>query len=118
MTFPAEDDGDGADLDGTPTDADDAIARVSVSTVARFDRATADFLVRERATAAQFFQPVELTREILPADEDGQVRLVLRGTATVAPGTAAGGVAIGGGLFDVFVRIKLGGWTRECRSAR
>ncbi|GAA3872342.1 glycosyltransferase family 2 protein [Streptomyces lacrimifluminis] len=115
MTFPAEDDSDGADLDGTPTDADDAIARVGASTVARFGSATADFLVRERATAAQFFQPVELTRETLPADEDGQVRLVLRGTATVAPGTAAGGVALGGGLFDVFVRIKLGGWTRECR---
>lgn len=115
MTFPADDDSDGADLDGTPTDADDAIARVAASTVARFGNATADFLVRERATAAQFFQPVELTRETLPADEDGQVRLVLRGTATVDPGTAAGGVALGGGLFDVFVRIKLGGWTRECR---
>lgn len=115
MTFPAEDDSDGADLDGTPTDADDAIARVAASTVARFGSATADFLVRERSTAAQFFQPVELTRETLPADEDDQVRLVLRGTATVDPGTAAGGVALGGGLFDVFVRIKLGGWTRECR---
>jgi len=115
MTFPAEDDSDGADLDGTPTDADDAIARVAASTVARFGSATADFLVRERTTAAQFFQPVELTRETLPADEDDQVRLVLRGTATVDPGTAAGGVALGGGLFDVFVRIKLGGWTRECR---
>ncbi|MBW8739888.1 MAG: glycosyltransferase family 2 protein [Streptomyces turgidiscabies] len=116
MTFPADDDSDGADLDGTPTDADDAIARVGASTVARFWSATADFLVRERSTAAQFFQPVEVTGETLPADEDGQqVRLVLRGTATVDPGTAAGGVPLGGGLFDVFVRIKLGGWTRECR---
>lgn len=48
-----------------------------------------------------------------PGGGDGRVRLVLRGTATVDPATAADGGPLDAGLYDVFVRVKLGGWTKQ-----
>ncbi|WP_217206802.1 glycosyltransferase [Streptomyces sp. AC550_RSS872] len=97
-------------LDGPPENLDAAVAWVDADTVARFGKATADLLVRERASAAQYFQRVDLTREEVPAGEDGSVRLLLRATATVDPAALTGA-----GLWDAFVRVKLGGWTKECR---
>ncbi|MEU9553953.1 glycosyltransferase family 2 protein [Streptomyces fumanus] len=108
MTFPA--DAGATPLDGPPKDVAEAIAWVGAQTAARFPAATADLLLRERASAAQHFQPVEFTREAVPAGEDGQVRLTLRATATVDPGTLPGT-----GVWDAVARIKLGGWTKECR---
>ncbi|MFC8088439.1 glycosyltransferase family 2 protein [Streptomyces sp. NPDC057301] len=96
-------------LDGPPEDLAAAVAWVGADTVARFDRATADLLVRERASAAQYFQPVEFTREEVPAGDDGRVRLLLRATATVDPAGLTRD-----GLWDALVRVKLGGWTKEC----
>jgi glycosyltransferase involved in cell wall biosynthesis len=101
--------------DGAPRDVAEAIAQVSADSVSRFGSATADLLLRERATSAQYFQPVEVTREIVPVEEGGRVRLVLRATAVVDPGRAADGVPADGGLWDFFVRAKLAGWTKECR---
>ncbi|MDO0909571.1 glycosyltransferase family A protein [Streptomyces sp. DT2A-34] len=97
-------------LDGPPGDLAAAVARVGADTVARFGKATADLLLRERSSGAQYFQPVEFTREEVPAGDDGLVRLVLRATAAVDPGTLAGD-----GPWDAIVRVKLGGWTKECR---
>ncbi|KMS77172.1 cell wall biosynthesis glycosyltransferase [Streptomyces viridochromogenes] len=97
-------------LDGPPEDLAAAVAWVAADTVARFGRATADLLVRERASGASYFQPVEFTREEVPAGDDGRVRLVLRATATVDPAALTRA-----GLWDAFVRVKLGGWTKECR---
>ncbi|MFD0003128.1 glycosyltransferase family 2 protein [Streptomyces sp. NPDC127178] len=97
-------------LDGPPEDLAAAVAWVGADTVARFERATADLLVRERASAAQYFQPVEFTREEVPAGDDGRVRLLLRATATVDPAGLTRD-----GLWDALVRVKLGGWTKECR---
>lgn len=108
MTFPA-----GAartPLDGPPEDVAAAVAWVGADTVARFGGATADLLVRERASAAQYFQPVRFTREEAPAGDDGRVRLVLRASAAVDPATLPRD-----GLWDAFVRVRLGGWTKECR---
>ncbi|MGW0336243.1 glycosyltransferase family 2 protein [Streptomyces sp. NPDC003011] len=113
MTFPSGRAGT-ASAD-PPRDAAEAIVRVSADTVDQFGKATADLLLRERVSSAQYFQPVEFTREAVPvADGDG-VRLVLRATATVDPATAAGGTPAGAGLWDALVRVKLGGWTKECR---
>ncbi|MER6276494.1 glycosyltransferase [Streptomyces sp900105245] len=100
--------------DGAPRDAAEAAAWLGAAAADGFERATADLILRDRATAASFFQPVELTRERVPA-EDGGTRLVLRATAGVDPGTAAGGAPLYGGLWDMFVRVSLGGWTKECR---
>ncbi|MEU8846498.1 glycosyltransferase family A protein [Streptomyces sp. NPDC048564] len=97
-------------LDGPPEDLAAAVAWVGADTVARFEGATADLLVRERASAAQYFQPVEFTREEVPAGDDGRVRLLLRATATVDPAGLTRD-----GLWDALVRVKLGGWTKECR---
>ena len=107
--------GAGTPLNGPPKDVDAAIAWVDVDTVDKFGKATMDLLLRERSSAAQYFQPVEFTRELVPAGEAGRVRVVLRGTATVDPATALDGAPVRGGLWDVFVRVKLGGWTKECR---
>ncbi|MGC9539448.1 glycosyltransferase family 2 protein [Streptomyces sp. UG1] len=97
-------------LDGPPENLAAAVAWVGADTTARFKGATADLLVRERASAAQYFQPVEFTREEVPVGDDGQVRLMLRATATVDPGALDRA-----GVWDAFVRVKLGGWTKECR---
>ncbi|WP_030045344.1 glycosyltransferase family 2 protein, partial [Streptomyces resistomycificus] len=113
MTFPAGP--AGTSPSGAPKDVTEAVARVAADSVARFGTATADLLLRQRATAAQYFQPVEFTREIVPVEEGGRVRLVLRATAVVRPGTAADGAPVNAGLWDFFVRVKLGGWTKEGR---
>ncbi|MDF3148824.1 glycosyltransferase family 2 protein, partial [Streptomyces sp. T21Q-yed] len=97
-------------LDGPPGDLAAAIAWVGEDTVARFGEATADLLLRERSSAAQYFQPLAFTREEVPAGDDRRVRLVLHATAAVDPVTLTRD-----GLWDAFVRVKLGGWTKECR---
>ncbi|EGX54969.1 cell wall biosynthesis glycosyltransferase, partial [Streptomyces zinciresistens K42] len=97
-------------LDGPPGDLAAAVAWVGADTAARFGGARVDLLLRERAGAAQYFQPVRFTRERVPAGDGGRVRLVLRATAAVDP--AALPVA---GVWDAFVRVRLGGWTGERR---
>ncbi|MFJ3760185.1 glycosyltransferase family 2 protein [Streptomyces sp. NPDC090080] len=113
-TYPA--DTAAVPLDGPPRTVADAVARLEAGTAARFPKAKADLMMRERETHAQFFQPVEFTRETVPVeDEPGRVRLVVRATATVDPATAAGGVPLPAGLWDAFVRLTIGGWNREYR---
>ncbi|WP_309063875.1 glycosyltransferase family 2 protein [Streptomyces sp.] len=108
MTFPA--DAARTPLTDPPKDVEEAVAWVGAETAARFDQATADLLLRERASSAQYFQPVEFTRETVPVEGGERVRLVLRATATVDPGALPGD-----GVWDAVVRVKLGGWTKECR---
>lgn len=108
MTFAA--DAARTPLDGPPGDLAAAVAWVGAETVARFGSATADLLLRERAGAAQYFQSVECTREAVPAGDDGRVRLVLRARAAVDAATLTRD-----GLWDALVRVRLGGWTKECR---
>ncbi|MGW1909992.1 glycosyltransferase family 2 protein [Streptomyces sp. NPDC002076] len=112
LTVPA--DAPGLPADGAPRDLAEAASWLAAAAGDGFDAATVDLIVRDRASAASFFQPVELTRERIPA-EDGGTRLVLRATATVDPATAAGGDPLDGGLWDLYVRVGLGGWTKECR---
>jgi glycosyltransferase involved in cell wall biosynthesis len=112
MTFPSE--GSAAPLTEPPASVEAAVDWVGAHSAAGFKRATVDLLLRERASSAQYFQPVEFTRETVAA-EDGRVRLVLRGTVAVDPATAADGDPLGAGLWDVFVRVKLGGWTKQSR---
>ncbi|GGI96787.1 glycosyltransferase family 2 protein [Streptomyces brasiliensis] len=112
LTFPA--DGGAEPSDTAPADLDEAIARLGTAAVNGFEKATVDLILRDRASAASFFQKVQVTRERIPAD-DGRVRLVLHAEATVDPGTAAGGAPLYGGLWDLYVRVGLGTWTKECR---
>ncbi|MGA5895545.1 glycosyltransferase family 2 protein [Streptomyces venetus] len=108
MTFPA--DVETAPLNDTPKDVTEAVEWVAAQTAARFGQATADLLLRERSSAAQYFQPVRLTRETVPVGDGEEVRLVLRATATVDPAALPRD-----GAWDAVVRVKLGGWTKECR---
>lgn len=113
-TYPA--DTAAAPADGPAATAAEAIARLELGTAARFGKANVDLVVRERETHAQFFQPVELTRETVPVEgEPDRVRLIVKATATVDPGTAASGTPLAAGLWDAFVRLTIGGWTREHR---
>ncbi|MFF4488037.1 glycosyltransferase family 2 protein [Streptomyces sp. NPDC001544] len=112
LTFAA--DQAAAPADGAPRDLDEAAAWLGGAAVDGFGRASAHLILRDRASAASFFQKVDLTRERVPA-EDGRVRLVLHGTATVDPADAAGGAPLHAGLWDAYVRVGLGGWTKDCR---
>ncbi|WP_406005332.1 glycosyltransferase family 2 protein [Streptomyces sp. NBC_00637] len=111
MTFPSA----GGSPQWPPRDVAEAVRWLGTDTVGRFDRAVPDLLLRERASSAQYFQPVGVVRETVPAGDGSQVRLVLRATATIDPATALSGGPAGEGLWDVFVRIGLGGWTKELR---
>ncbi|MGW5637229.1 glycosyltransferase family 2 protein [Streptomyces sp. NPDC003832] len=115
LTFAAA--GGGEPLRTAPENVTEAIARVSADTLSRFGTAAADLLLRRRSSAAQYFQPVQFTRETVPTEDPGRFRLVLRATAAVDPAEAAGGAALTGGLWDAVVRVRLGGWTKECRLA-
>ncbi|MFH9060763.1 glycosyltransferase family 2 protein [Streptomyces coeruleorubidus] len=108
MTFPA--DAEATPLDDAPKDVSEAVEWVAAQTAARFGQATADLLLRERSSAAQYFQPVRFTRETVPVGDGEEVRLVLRATATVDPADLPKD-----GVWDALVRVKLGGWTKECR---
>ncbi|MFE3634323.1 glycosyltransferase family 2 protein [Streptomyces sp. NPDC059168] len=103
-----------APADDAPADLAEAVSRLTAAADDGFGRATADLILRDRETGASYFQPVRIDRERVPAG-GGRTRLVLRGTATVDPATAAGGGPLTGGLWDAHVRLALGGWTKECR---
>ncbi|MFJ9026126.1 glycosyltransferase family 2 protein [Streptomyces sp. NPDC102259] len=111
MTFPSA----GGSPQWPPRDVAEAVRWLGTDTVGRFDRAVPDLLLRERASAAQYFQPVDVVRETVPAGDGSQVRLLLRATATIDPATALSGGPAGEGLWDVYVRVGLGGWTKELR---
>ncbi|MGY6026643.1 glycosyltransferase family 2 protein [Streptomyces spinosirectus] len=102
-------------LNGPPQSTDEAIAWVGADTVAQFGQATLDLLVRERSSAAQYFQPVEVTREIVPVEDSGLVRLVLRATVTFDPAGAVEGAPLRIGLWDTYARARVGGWSKEAR---
>jgi glycosyltransferase involved in cell wall biosynthesis len=68
-------------------------------------QATADVVVRERNTSAEFFVPIEQTGE----------QLITRGTAVVDPLTAAATGPLEAGIWDVLLRISAHGLTRTVR---
>ncbi|MFJ6730144.1 glycosyltransferase family 2 protein [Streptomyces sp. NPDC091281] len=99
-----------------PADLAAAVRWLGSDTEGRFGRARADVLLRERVSGAQFFQPTEVVRETVPDGGDGErVRLVLRATADLDPAGAVAGGPAGEGLWDVYVRVVVGGWTKDVR---
>ncbi|MFI6564242.1 glycosyltransferase family 2 protein [Streptomyces sp. NPDC050534] len=94
----------------------DAIAQLGADTSAPLAKSKVDVVVRERVSAAEFFQPVEFTREKAAVKgRQGYFRHILRATARLDPLTAANGVALDAGIWDVFVRITACGWTKDTR---
>jgi glycosyltransferase involved in cell wall biosynthesis len=101
-----------------------AVEQAGTDLDARTDRSSADLIIRHRQSAAQFFQPLELRRERVPATASAlsaqaaggeAVRVLLHGDAVVDPQQAAGGDPLWAGTWDVFVRVKVSGWVRETR---
>ncbi|MEG8277534.1 glycosyltransferase family 2 protein [Streptomyces sp. AHA2] len=94
----------------------DAIALLGADTSAPLAKSKVDLVVRERATAAEFFQPVELTREKVAVEgREGHFRQVLHATSVVDPLSAANGAPLDAGIWDVLIRISSCGWTKETR---
>jgi glycosyltransferase involved in cell wall biosynthesis len=94
----------------------DAIALLGANTSAPLAKSKVDLVVRERATAAEYFQPVQLTREKVAVDgREGYFRQVLRATSQVDPLSAAGGAGLDAGIWDVLIRISSCGWTKSTR---
>ncbi|WP_030911502.1 glycosyltransferase family 2 protein [Streptomyces sp. NRRL F-5126] len=92
-----------------------AITEAGASTRATVDGARVGLVVKERSSAAEFYQPIELTVERVPLEGDGDFRMVLRARATVDPATAAGGGPLGPGIWDIHVRIIACGWSKAAR---
>ncbi|WP_329117205.1 glycosyltransferase family 2 protein [Streptomyces sp. NBC_01465] len=105
LTFRSDEDG---------KDRLEALTALGIDIPVSLKSARVDLVVRERPTAAEFFQPVDCTPERQTAD-DGSFRLVLRAEASVDPLTAAKGVPLGDGIWDVVIRITASGWTKETR---
>ncbi|GAA2471001.1 glycosyltransferase family 2 protein [Streptomyces longisporus] len=94
----------------------DAIALLGADTSAPLGKSKVDLVVRERATAAEFFQPVEFTREKVAVEgRDGYFRQVLHATSRIDPLSAANGAGLDAGIWDVLIRIHSCGWTKETR---
>ncbi|MGQ4514095.1 glycosyltransferase [Streptomyces sp. DW26H14] len=127
LRFRTEDGEPQLDLPFDPETAD-ALRAAGASTRATVDKARVGLVVKERASAAEFYQPIDFTVDRVPlasegADaeaarepaEGGDFRMVLRGLGTIDPGTAAGGGALGPGIWDVYVRIIACGWSKAVR---
>ncbi|MFJ9250968.1 glycosyltransferase family 2 protein [Streptomyces sp. NPDC101776] len=94
----------------------DAIALLGANTAAPLAKSKVDLVLRERSTAAEFFQPVDLTREkVAVAGQEGYFRQVLRAVARVNPLSAANGAELDAGIWDVLIRINSCGWAKETR---
>ncbi|WP_413753667.1 glycosyltransferase [Streptomyces sp. R-74717] len=114
MTFRTEGEKDLLNLP-LAQDTLDAVVSLGASPLATAAKARVDLVVRERTTAAEFFQPVEFTRERIPSDDGTTFRLVLRAEGTIDPESAANGAPLGDGIWDVLIRISSCGWTKETR---
>ncbi|WP_043673371.1 glycosyltransferase family 2 protein [Streptomyces xylophagus] len=94
----------------------DAIALLGANTAAPLAKSKVDLVLRERSTAAEFFQPVDLTREKVAVEgQEGYFRQVLRAISRVDPLSAANGAELDAGIWDVVIRISSCGWSKETR---
>ncbi|WP_458248329.1 glycosyltransferase family 2 protein [Streptomyces sp. MAI_2237] len=109
---------DGKDLlvPPLPQAGPDAVAPLGADTPAPLAKSKVDLVMKDRATAAEFFQPVEFTREKVPVQgRQGHFRHLFRATSRVDPLSAANGAALDAGIWDVFIRITSCGWTKDTR---
>ncbi len=98
-----------------PDSSREALALFDAGISAQFAKSKVDLVIRERSTAAEFFQTVEFERVTRDTPDPAAVRLQLQATATIDPRTAAGGGPVGSGIWDVYVRYSLSGWAKETR---
>ncbi|WP_371101064.1 glycosyltransferase family 2 protein, partial [Streptomyces sp. PU_AKi4] len=113
MTFRRE---GGRDLLGLPLseEALKALAGQDISLAAPVDKSDVDLVVRHRETATQYYLPVECELHRLDAG-DGAFRQRITTRAVLDPETAAAGKPLDKGLWDLHLRIKSCGWSKETR---
>ncbi|MFD6326994.1 glycosyltransferase family 2 protein [Streptomyces sp. NPDC058442] len=113
MTFRRE---DGRDLLGLPLSdkALEALAGQGITLDAPVDRSDVDLVVRHRENATQYYLPVECAPH-RPDAEDGSFRLRITARAALDPQTAAAGTPLDKGIWDLHLRIKCCGWSKETR---
>ncbi|NUS25338.1 MAG: glycosyltransferase [Streptomyces sp.] len=98
--------------------AREALAGQGITLDARTGDSDVDLVVRNRDDATQFYLPVESERHEVDAEdaeEEGAFRQRITATAVLDPETAAAGAPLAKGIWDFYLRIKAGGWSRECR---
>ncbi|MFJ9536585.1 glycosyltransferase family 2 protein [Streptomyces sp. NPDC101225] len=97
-----------------PAEAIEALAGQGVELDAPLAESDVDLVVRHREDARQFYLPVTSERHELPAGDDA-FRQWISARAELDPMTAAGGVPLGRGIWDLHLRIKSCGWSKETR---
>ncbi|MFE9921186.1 glycosyltransferase family 2 protein [Streptomyces sp. NPDC005774] len=113
MTFRREDE---RDLLGLPLSdkALEALAGQGIALDAPVDKSDVDLVVRHRENAVQYYLPVECEPHRLDA-EDGSFRQRITARAVLDPETAAAGKPLDKGIWDLHLRIKSCGWSKETR---
>ncbi|MEZ3181935.1 glycosyltransferase [Streptomyces pimonensis] len=113
MTFRREGE---RDLLGLPLSdrALEALAGQDIALEAPVGKSDVDLVVRHREDARQFYLPVECELHRLDAGE-GSFRQRITARAVLDPETAAAGEPLEKGLWDLHLRIKSCGWSKETR---
>ncbi|MET7294206.1 glycosyltransferase [Streptomyces griseoloalbus] len=113
MTFRREDE---RDLLALPLsdEALKALAAQSITLDAPVAKSDVDLVVRHREDATQYYLPVECVPHRLDAG-DGTFRQRITARAVLDPETAAAGKPLGKGIWDLHLRIKSCGWSKETR---
>ncbi|PWI18442.1 cell wall biosynthesis glycosyltransferase [Streptomyces sp. Act143] len=109
-------DGDRAVLDLPLSEkAREALTGQGIALDARTDDSDVDLVVRHRENATQYYLPLESERHEPDGDEEGTFRQRITAAAVLDPETAAAGSPLSRGIWDLHLRIKAGGWSKECR---
>ncbi|MGP4010201.1 glycosyltransferase family 2 protein [Streptomyces sp. 4N124] len=104
------------DLLGLPLSdkALEALAGQGITLDAPVDASDVDLVVRHREEATQFYLPLDSERHRADAG-DGSFRQRITARAVLDPETAAGGTPLTRGIWDLHLRIKTCGWSKETR---
>ncbi|MFI8532691.1 glycosyltransferase family 2 protein [Streptomyces aquilus] len=114
LLFHHEDGRDVLDLPLTEK-AREALDGQGITLDARVDDSDVDLVVRNRDDATQYYLPLKSERHEVDAEAEGAFRQRITATAVLDPETAAAGSPLTKGIWDFYLRIKAGGWSKECR---
>ncbi|MFI9171220.1 glycosyltransferase family 2 protein [Streptomyces lincolnensis] len=113
MTFRREGERDLLDLP-LSEQALKALADQKITLDAPVGKSDVDLVARHREDATQYYLPVDSELHRVEA-EDGSFRLRITASAVLDPETAAAGKPLGKGIWDLHLRIKSCGWSKETR---
>ncbi|MGY6018369.1 glycosyltransferase family 2 protein [Streptomyces spinosirectus] len=101
---------------GLPLSAEalDALAGQGIGMEAPLADSDVDLVIRHREDARRFYLPLTSERHELPAGDDA-LRQRISARAELDPRTAAGGVPLDRGIWDLYLSIKSCGWSEETR---